>query len=129
MILSEKDLKCIYTMGSLVSAADGKIDPKEVRLMYDELLKFGYSSSEAKSFWMKANEISGTDALAWIAQMGDTQKRYVASYLCAICVSDGHIDDDEVAMVRFISEVCELPAVIPSEAKAFLNSVDRILIG
>ena len=54
--------------------------------------------------------------------MDEEKKRYVAALLGTILIIDGDVDDDELKLWRFTSEICSLPTMSIGEAVLYLDN-------
>lgn len=60
--------------------------------------------------------MSNADALAILVSLDDERKKYVSSYLGTIMVSDGDIDEKEMALWQLISTLCGFPTMSIKDA-------------
>lgn len=97
-------------------AADGRIEKNEVEVMSNELIRFGVPQSQLNGLLTLADAMDATVAFAIVAGFDDERKKYVASYLGTIMISDGDVDDKELALWSLISTLCGLPTMTVGEA-------------
>lgn len=60
--------------------------------------------------------MGNADALAILVSLDDERKKYVSSYLGTIMVSDGDIDEKEMALWQLISTLCGFPTMSIKDA-------------
>lgn len=116
MIFNGKEMTAVIKMAKAMIAADGRIEKNEVTVMSNELIRFGVSQSQLNDLLTLADAMDATEAFAIVAGFDDERKKYVASYLGTIMVSDGDVDDKERALWSLISTLCDLPTMTVGEA-------------
>lgn len=116
MQFNGRELQAILKMANAMVMADGRIDENEVRIMTTELLRFGVPQDHVKILLQGANAMSNADALAILVSLDDERKKYVSSYLGTIMVSDGDIDEKEMALWQLISTLCGFPTMSIKDA-------------
>lgn len=116
MQFNGRELQAILKMANAMVMADGRIDENEVRVMTTELLRFGVPQDHVKKLLQGANAMSNSDALAILVSLDDERKKYVSSYLGTIMVSDGDIDEKEMALWQLISTLCGFPTMSIKDA-------------
>ncbi len=116
MIFNGKEMTAVIKMAKAMIAADGRIEKNEVTVMSNELIRFGVPQSQLNDLLTLADAMDATEAFAIVAGFDDERKKYVASYLGTIMVSDGDVDDKELALWFLISTLCGLPTMTVGEA-------------
>jgi uncharacterized tellurite resistance protein B-like protein len=111
MQFSGRELQAILKMANAMIMADGKVDKNEIRVMTTELLRFGVPHDHVEKLLKGANLMDGAEALTILASLDEERKKYVSSYLGTIMISDGDIDDKEMALWRLISTLCGFPSM------------------
>ena len=111
MQFSGRELTAILKMANAMVMADGRVDENEIKVMTTELLRFGVPQDHVEKLLQGANLMDGTEALAILANLDDERKKYVSSYLGTIMISDGDIDEKEMALWRLISTLCGFPTM------------------
>ena len=111
MQFSGKELTAILKMGRAMVMADGKIDENEIKVMTTELLRFGIPQDHVAMLLKGTDLMEASEALAVLSGLDEERKKYVSSYLGTIMVSDGDIDDKEMALWRLISTLCSFPTM------------------
>lgn len=87
--------------------ADGKDDVKEYLLNIAVFKKFHITDNEIDN----AKHISLLDAMSIIATMTTEEKDFISAFLGSLIFVDGHIDDAEMALWKFISATCGFPTM------------------
>lgn len=116
MQFNGRELQAILKMANAMVMADGRVDENEVRVMTTELLRFGVPIDHVEKLLQGANVMSNSDALAILVSLDDERKKYVSSYLGTIMVSDGDIDEKEMALWQLISTLCGFPTMSIKDA-------------
>lgn len=109
MHFSVREMIAIFKMANAMVMADGKIEDEEIRLMSIEATKFGIQLNEFKRLVMAAESMDVSESIEIVSNMSLEQKEYVASYLGVIMISDGDIDDKELALWKMLTFMCKLP--------------------
>ncbi|WP_308556532.1 tellurite resistance protein TerB [uncultured Porphyromonas sp.] len=122
MKLNEQELCAVIKMAKAMTMADGSIDLSEVKVLRKELMRLGVPDSNVESVLEKADVLTPAGALFSIAAMDEEKKRYVAALLGTILIIDGDVDDDELKLWRFTSEICSLPTMSIGEAVLYLDN-------
>lgn len=116
MQFNGRELQAILKMANAMVMADGRVDENEVRVMTTELLRFGVPIDHVEKLLQGANAMGNADALAILVSLDDERKKYVSSYLGTIMVSDGDIDEKEMALWQLISTLCGFPTMSIKDA-------------
>lgn len=116
MDLNGLELAAIIKMGTAMVFADGRVEPIEQKVMANEILRFGVKTEDLERILAGATAMDVQVALLTLSQLGSEQKKYVTAYLGTIMASDGKIDDSEMKLWRFVSQVCNFPTMSVSEA-------------
>lgn len=109
-------MTAIIKIAKLMVMADGKIEPSEIAVMKGEFMRFGVPQNQVKALMEASDRMDANQATVLIAGMDEERKRYVASYLGVIMVSDGDINDNELALWNIVSTLCGLPTMNVLEA-------------
>ncbi|EFC70677.2 hypothetical protein HMPREF0669_01132 (plasmid) [Prevotella sp. oral taxon 299 str. F0039] len=96
--------------------ADGKIEPSEVTMMAVELARFGVPKNQLKILLEASDNMEVSQALVLINEMDEERKKYVASYLGVIMVSDGDVNEQELVLWNLVTTLCSLPEMNITEA-------------
>ena len=116
MIFNGKELIAIIKMAKAMVEADGKIEPSEVTMMAVELARFGVPENQLKTLLKASDNMETSQALVLINEMDEERKKYVASYLGVIMVSDGDVNEQELILWNLVSTLCSLPEMNITEA-------------
>lgn len=111
MQFSGKELTAILKMGKAMVMADGQINENEIKVMTNELLRFGVPQDHVELLLKGTDLMEVSEAFALLANLDEERKKYVSSYLGTIMISDGDIDDKEMALWRLISTLCGFPTM------------------
>ena len=116
MTFNGKELIAIITMAKAMVKADGKIEPSELSVMAVELARFGVPENQLKTLLKASDNMETSQALVLINEMDEERKKYVASYLGVIMVSDGDVNEQELILWNLVSTLCSLPEMNITEA-------------
>ena len=122
MKFSREQLKAIYKVGKSMVIADDNFSKEELMVIFDELYRFGikdeysFVSLEQDAIAMELNK-----AFSIVSQMDIKQKKYIAAYLGLIMASDGIIDDREMMLWGYVSQICNLPKMSIKEALEYMR--------
>jgi hypothetical protein len=116
MTFNVQEMTAIIKIAKLMVMADGKIEPSEIAVMKGEFMRFGVPQNQVKALMEASDRMDANQATVLIAGMDEERKRYVASYLGVIMVSDGDINDNELALWNIVSTLCGLPTMNVLEA-------------
>lgn len=116
MELKREQLAAILKVANAMVMADGKVEPSEILVVTTELLRFGVRDNQVEPLMRLAEQMDIKRALDIISMFDDESKKYVASYLGTIMVSDGDIDKNEFALWNLISMICRLPEMTIQDA-------------
>lgn len=119
MRLSGKELVAILKAGHAMVNADGKVEEKELTILFGELINFGVSQEQAVSMLASADAMEADEMFAVLTQLSTDAKKYVAGYFAAIMISDGDIDDSEVKMWQIICTLAKFPTMNIHDAITF----------
>lgn len=120
MTFSKRQFTAIYKMACAMAAADGKIERTEMAVMFHELQAFNVSKADWQKICADSEAMDFSESIDIISSFNHEQKRYVCAYLAGIMMADDDINDDEVRLWRFITVVCNLPAMTVSEAAQYM---------
>ncbi|WP_278793727.1 tellurite resistance protein TerB [Hoylesella nanceiensis] len=116
MTFNGKELIAIIKMAKAMVEADGKIEPSELSVMAVELARFGVPKNQLKILLEASDNMEASQALILINEMDEERKKYVASYLGMIMVSDGDVNEQELILWNLVSRLCSLPEMNITEA-------------
>ena len=116
MTFNGKELIAIIKMAKAMVEADGKIEPSEVTMMVVELARFGVPKNQLKILLEASDNMEVSQALVLINEMDEERKKYVASYLGVIMVSDGDVNEQELVLWNLVTTLCSLPEMNITEA-------------
>ena len=116
MTFNGKELIAIIKMAKAMVKADGKIEPSELSVMTVELARFGVPENQLKTLLKALDNMETSQALVLINEMDEERKKYVASYLGVIMVSDGDVNEQELILWNLVSTLCSLPEMNITEA-------------
>jgi uncharacterized membrane protein YebE (DUF533 family) len=119
MQFNQLQLAAMVKAGKTMALADGKIEENELLVITSGLKKFGVSKRDFDAILELSEIVNPTDMLSILSKMGNEQKKYVCGYLAAIMASDGDVDDSEVKLWCFISQLAGFPEMTLAEAGAF----------
>lgn len=119
---TRKEMVAVMKVTSIMAAADGTLHDEEAKMMTMEALRFNLTEEDVKKMIAQSNEMDAKEALAAIATMTDSQKRYVTAYLGTMMAIDGNIDDKEMALWRMISTICKLPTMKITDAIQYMSN-------
>ena len=117
LTFKSEELFAIYKAANMMANADGVIYPDEERCISDEMEHLGVVTPEEK----KTVEDNGLAmkplaAMNIISAFNDEQKKYINAFLGNIISIDGDIADAELALWRFMGELCDLPKMSVRQA-------------
>lgn len=113
---TKKEMAAIIKIASVMAAADGSLHNKETEMMTAEAFRFNLDENDVDQMLKLSNQMDAKEALAAIATMTDSQKRYVTAYLGTLMAIDGDVDDKEMSLWRLVSTICKLPSMSISDA-------------
>lgn len=116
MQFSGNELAAVLKMAMAMIGADGRIDVREMEIVRNELTRFGASVGQMKALTDEAQKMEFDKAVGIISNFDYERKEYVSSYLAIIMISDGEIDDKEVALWQLVSLLCGLPEMDVNQA-------------
>lgn len=114
MFFTNKEKQAIVLMAVHMQAADGKADEKETLTNQLMFLKMQVSPNDIEA----AKEMSFGDAITTLSAMTNEKKDVISAFLGALMAVDGDIDDNEMALWKFVSAMCSFPK---------MNVVDAIV--
>lgn len=116
MEFSRIEMVSIMKLAMQMAAADGKLADEELAAISAHAKSFGVGTEDLKQILKEAATVKSELALAVVANMTSSQKRYVTAYLGTIVAVDGDIDDSEIKLWSLISALCDLPTMNIREA-------------
>lgn len=123
MQFSGNELAAVLKMAMAMIGADGRIDVREMEVVRNELTRFGASVGQMKALTDEAQKMEFDKAVGIISNFDYERKKYVSSYLAIIMISDGEIDDKEVALWQLVSLLCGLPEMDVNQAIDNMNNL------
>ena len=119
---SKNEMVAILKVAVAMASADGEIHENETAMMAKECLRFGIVDiNEAHQLIKDSQEMDPGKAIAEIATMNDSQKKYVCAYLGTMMAIDGDIDDKEMSLWKLISTLCKLPTMSAADAIKYMS--------
>ncbi|MBQ2838225.1 MAG: tellurite resistance protein TerB [Muribaculaceae bacterium] len=122
MELNRLQLAAAVKAGKAMAAADGKIDPEELKVIAIGLQEFGIVGDETKLILALADAMEPTTMLATLSAMNEEQKKFVCGYLSTIMVCDGDIDESEMKLWQLTSTLAGFPTMTIAEANEYWSS-------
>lgn len=122
MELNRLQLAAAVKAGKAMAAADGKIDPEELKVIAIGLQEFGIVGDETKLILSLADAMEPATMLATLAAMNEDQKKFVCGYLSTIMICDGDIDEAEMKLWQLTSTLAGFPTMTIAEANEFWRS-------
>ena len=122
MEFNRLQLAAAVKAGKAMAAADGRIDPEELKVIAIGLQEFGIVGDETKLILSLADAMEPATMLATLAAMNDDQKKFVCGYLSTIMICDGDIDDAEMKLWQLTSTLAGFPTMTIAEANEFWSS-------
>lgn len=123
MEFTKLEMSAIVKLAKVMVMADGRVDEKEMKLMTNELLRFGVPINDVSSLLDLGDNMEYSDAIKIISAMSDYEKKYVTAYLGVMIAIDGDIDESETKMWSLISVLCELPTMSINDAVTFMKNL------
>ena len=105
MFFTSKEKQAIIVVGQMIVCADGEIAPDEIKFEATVLKRINITSTEIR----EVRSMRKAEAINIISQMTQRKKKFVFAFLCGLIIADDDIDDKEIALLRFLQEVCDLP--------------------
>ena len=122
MELNRLQLAAAVKAGKAMAAADGRIDPEELKVIAIGLSEFGIVGDETELILSLADAMEPATMLATLAAMNDDQKKFVCGYLSTIMICNGDIDDAEMKLWQLTSALAGFPTMTIAEAAEFWSS-------
>lgn len=122
MEFNRLQLAAAVKAGKAMAAADGRIDPEELKVIAIGLQEFGIVGEETKLILSLADAMEPATMLATLAAMNEDQKKFVCGYLSTIMICDGDIDDAEMKLWQLTSTLAGFPTMTIAEANEFWRS-------
>lgn len=122
MELNRLQLAAAVKAGKAMAAADGKIDPEELKVIAIGLQEFGIVGDETKLILALADAMEPTTMLSTLSAMNEEQKKFVCGYLSTIMVCDGDIDESEMKLWQLTSTLAGFPTMTIAEANEYWSS-------
>ena len=116
MQFTRKEMVSVMKFAIEMAAADGRFADEEKDMLLLHAASFGVEANDFVTILNEAKSLRPELALATVANMTYSQKRYVTAYLGTSIAADGDIDDAEIKLWSFISALCDLPTMKISEA-------------
>ena len=115
MTLTNFELAAVLKLGIDMLMADGRVDENEKKIIAVEMMKFGVTGEKLAHLGNLAQAMQPAEAIATVSTFDDEKKKHVAAFLAFIMISDGDIDDSEIALWRLISTLASLPTMTIKE--------------
>ena len=123
MQFTGQELAAMMKLGIAMIGADGRTDESEMKVVENELLRFGATIEQMLTLIQEAKQMEFDTAIGIISKFDYERKKYVASYLAVIMIADGEIDDKEVALWQLATLLCNLPEMDVRQAVDNLNNL------
>jgi len=123
MNLSQNERMAVFNFLKVMVWADGKLDAKERIIAMLEPIRMGVDPSELEEFEQEASKLEFSDALEAIAHMNAENKKFTAALLGAAMYVDGEVDEEELKLWRFVTEICSLPTMTVKEASEYMANL------
>jgi uncharacterized tellurite resistance protein B-like protein len=123
MQFSGHELAAVMKLGIAMVGADGRTDESEMEVVRKELQRFGASVVQMLALTKEAQQMEYNEAIRIISNFDYERKEYVASYLAVIMISDGEIDDKELALWQLATLLCGLPEMDVRQAVDNMNNL------
>lgn len=122
MTFTREQMTAIFKTAKLMAAADGTISKSEVDVIFLILNQYGIIKDTVESVLIEtlANDMEPAKSIEILSRMTNDQKKYVCGYLAAIMLSDGDINDKEVALWTLVSTMAKFPEMTMREAVDFI---------
>ncbi len=125
MTFNRDEVVAITRLAHVMIMADGSADKREISTLSRELARFGLNPEQQAEMLGDAMVIRPIEAMQRIAHMEEDQKRYVSAFLANAMISNGEIDDAELAQWRQLTQLCELPEMTLEQALTYLINLDE----
>lgn len=122
MTFKSEQIAALINLGVSMVVADGKVAEEESATIYMKLTKFGVKADDIDKLYTIAHTMSHIEVLTIVSAMTDEQKKHASSFLAAIIVADGEIDDSEVKLWQLICTLGQFPAMTIKDAILFWNN-------
>lgn len=119
MQFTGQELTALIKMGFSMASADGKFVDEEKAAITFGMLEFGLDKDMIVGCVALAANMEPAEALAILAGMDSTQKKYATGFLATVMAADGDIDDSEVKMWQLICTLAGFPTMNIAEALDF----------
>jgi len=97
--------------------ADGKIDEgNEYFILYNEFMRFGLDPKYIKPLLAQVDDLDPHKAVEVVAGLDDERKKDVTAFLAGLLAADNKIHEQEAALWKLISSICQLPTLDLQEA-------------
>lgn len=123
MQFTGEELAAVMKLGVAMISADGRTKKSEMEVVKYELLRFGASTEQMLSLTNAAQQMNSEKAIGIISNFDYERKKYVASYLAVIMISDGEIDDKELSLWQMATLLCGLPEMDVKQAVDNMNNL------
>lgn len=127
MKFSQSELMAILHLAKSMLLADGKIDPgNEYFILYNEFMRFGLDPGHIESLLTKVDELEPAKAIEVVSRIDEERKKDVTAFLAGLLAADHKIHDQELALWKLISRVCQLPTMDLQEAISMCPILDSL---
>lgn len=115
----DKQLAAALKAGHAMVEADGRVDPKEVEILFGGLAERLGTALNRNELVRMADEMETVEMISILSALDEGHKKYIAGYLASIMVSDGDIDDMEMRLWQLLSNLCAFPKMTLRQALDF----------
>ena len=123
MTFNGEQLSAIVHLAKCMAAADGKVLPKELTVIANELARFGVFGNATDAILTASDAMNGAQSIAIVSAMNSEQKKYVCAYLGSLMAIDGDIDDNEMQLWSLTTALCDLPEMNAAQALQYMANL------
>lgn len=116
MRFNDEELTAILKVAMAMVMADGRIDDSEKLAIGVEMARLGVPNERFRKLLFAIGTIENVEAFAILLSLDVEKKKHVSSFLVAIMMSDGDIDEKEMALWKLVSTICDFPVMSVIEA-------------
>lgn len=115
------EIIAIYKVAKMMADADGVYLFEEKECIVEEMHRLGIENLE--TIVLDNENLKTLDAFIIIDRFSFESKKYVSAFLGKLMSVDGDIADIELALWRFICQVCNLPIMTNRQALNLMNEL------
>lgn len=115
------EIIAIYKVAKMMADADGVYLNEEKECIVEEMQRLGIENLE--TIVLDNENLKTLDAFIIIDKFSFESKKYVSAFLGKLMSVDGDIADIELALWRFICQVCNLPIMTNRQALNLMNEL------